>query len=268
METSFRTKVPELDISMSFTYTWDQPPNGLDLNTGQIHIWKVKLNEGNPHVDYLQTLSADEQLRAERMILPQKRERFQRARSALRRILSIYMNQPPESIHFKYRPKGKPYLLQISRQNSIEFNIAHSENLMVAAFTKCIPVGIDLEFNQPLNTKDWIVKRYFSKNDQVVFNNIPEKDKETAFLSAWTKKEAHGKAVGIGLASLPQMNQFEPGLNIALSTGHYEIVLDSSFWFLRFTPEENFTAIAAVRSRDKPKPYFWIFLETSRNNQF
>lgn len=259
MQIPILSKVPELNISKSFMYEWKRLPNKLEVDDNQTHIWKVDLNAERLHDDCRRILSVDEQLRAERMIITEKRKRFQSARSALREILSIYLNQPPESIQFKYKPNGKPYLFQISQPNSIEFNIAHSENLMVAAFTKCVPVGIDLEINQSVSSMDWIVKRYYSKDDQIIFRKIPEKDKKSAFLTAWTKKEAYGKAVGNGLASPPKMNHFIPGLHRALPNGHCEIVSDGSFWFLRFTPEENFIAAIAIKSLDKPEPYFWMF---------
>lgn len=268
MRTSFRTDDQELRIPMSSKYEWYQPPINPSIKAGQIHIWKINLNSLYPLEDYQQTLSADEQLRAERIICLKKQERFQLARVALRKILSIYMNQPPESIQFKYGPRGKPYVLYNGRPNSIEFNIAHSENLMVTAFTKGIPVGIDLEFNQPVSTKDWIIKRFFSHHDQHRFQNILEQDKEIAFLTAWTKKEAYSKAVGAGLASPPQLNHFEPALELALPVTQYEMYPNSSFWFLRFTPKDNFTAAAAVRSMDRLKPQFWEFSEIGRNHQF
>ncbi len=268
MDMAFRGKVSELDIPISCLFEWKLPPEKLDLDDGQIHIWKVGLNVGSPHADYQKILSIGEQLRAARLISSEKSLRFQSTRSALRIILSIYVNQPPENIQFKYGPNGKPYLLQNGRPDSVEFNIAHSENMMVAAFSKGSPVGIDLEFKQPVSTKDWIVKQYFSKNDQDIYQNLPEKDKETAFLTIWTKKEAFGKAIGAGLTYSPQLNHLKPGLMEVLPSGHYEMELDGSFWFLRFTPEVNFTTAVAIKSTEKIKPFFWESPDITRNNQF
>lgn len=265
MEAVIQKKAEKFDIPMIFSHEWNLPNKRLDLDIGQVHIWKVDLIAENSYEDRKRILSIDEQLRAERIIFPEKRERFRSARSALRKILSIYTRQLPESINFKYEGNGKPYLFQTDQPNQINFNIAHSGNLMVAAFTKRIPVGIDLELIQPVSTRKWIVKQYFSRNDQIIFQNISENDKKTAFINAWTKKEAYGKAMGFGLASPSQLNHFKPGLNKTLPACHYEMVLDGSFWCLRFTPEEKYIATAAILTRDKPKPYFWEFSGIHKN---
>jgi len=259
MEAVIRKKFEKPDIPTTFSYEWNLLKNRLELHMGDVHIWKVDLNAENSQEDYKKILSIDEQIRAERIIFPKKREKFRSARSALRKILSIYMRQLPESINFEYGENGKPYLLQASQRSPINFNIAHSDDLMVAAFTKGISVGIDLELIQPISTRNWIVKQYFSRNDQTIFQNIPEKDKKTAFINAWTIKEAYGKAMGFGLASPSQLNHFKPGLITTLPACHYEMVLDDSFWLLRFTPAEKYIATAAILTGDKPKPYFWEF---------
>jgi len=261
MKPPFQSKTSEMDIPSSFMFRWNQPPNKLGLDIGQIHIWKVYLKEESSLADCQRILSTDDHLRASRMVIPEKRRRFQLARFALRKILSNYIDQSPESIQFEYQPGGKPCVLQTGKISPIDFNIAHSENLMVAAFTRGKTVGIDLEFNQPVSTKEWIVNRFFSKNDQVIYQEIPDTDKEIAFLTAWTKKEAYGKAEGTGLVSSSHMDHFNPGLNIKLPTDCYEISFAGAFWFLRFTPEEDFTAAAVIRSIDKPNPYFWVFSE-------
>jgi 4'-phosphopantetheinyl transferase len=267
MNITSRSNVSELNIPARGLFEWKLPPKKLDLEDDQIHIWKVGLNAGNPHADYQKILSIDEQLRAAKLISSEKRLRFQSARSALRNILSLYVNQPSENIQFKYGPNGKPYLLLDGQPGLIEFNIAHSENLMLAVFAQRCPVGIDLEFRQPVSTRDWIVNQYFSKIDRGIFQNLSEEEKETAFLNIWIKKEAYGKAMGTGLSHQPQLNLLKPGAPTSISTGHYVMELDNSIRFLYFAPEEAFTAAVAVISTKTIKPFFWASQAIAQTNQ-
>ncbi|MDO9546575.1 MAG: 4'-phosphopantetheinyl transferase superfamily protein [Pelolinea sp.] len=257
MEAIAEITVPVLKTYNSFPYEWKNPPQELALDTGQVHIWKIELDNPIFQINFHRYLSADEQLRAARIVIPEKRRSFQSARLALREILSIYTKQPISNIQFKYGPSGKPSLDRSGQLVSIEFNISHSENLMIAAFSINCPVGVDLEYLQTVSTKDWVVSHYFSKNDQVIYENLSERQKEIAFLTAWTKKEAYGKAIGTGFASELQMDHFDQGLRNFLPIGNYEMSQENALWYLRFTPQETFTAIAAIRSIKKPKPYFW-----------
>jgi 4'-phosphopantetheinyl transferase len=180
------------------------------LLPGQVHIWKVELDEPELLQAAQSTLSADERQRAERLRGEQQRARFTAARTALRRLLSIYSGQPAQELRFGYAPLGKPYLLENGAPSGLAFNISHSGGVMLAAFGRDCSIGIDLECEQALSEKDWIVRKYFSAADQRVYQNLPADRRAEAFLSAWTTREACGKAHGTGFSAHPQMAFFEP----------------------------------------------------------
>lgn len=258
MEATIENNGSDLKVSTSIPFEWEHPPYDFILNSGLIHIWMIELDHANFQKDFRQYLSTDEQSRAERIVIPEKRRSFRSARIALRRILSIYTGQPASNIQFKYGPSGKPYLVRSGQISSIEFNISHSADLMIAVFAKDSPLGVDLEYFHTVNTKDWVVEQYFSKNDQVMYRNLPETQKEIAFLTAWTKKEAFDKVIGTDFASGLQIDHFEKGSSKFLPIGNYEMSQEYGFWYLRFSPQDNYTTVAAIQSIEKPKPYFLI----------
>ena len=239
---------------------------GLDIATGQIHIWKVNLDTEKLVEDQQSILSCGEQQRAARFILQNKRSWFQAAHCALRKILSGYLNKSPEDIQFQYGPAGKPYCIQTGRGERIEFNLAHADHLMLLAVTLGVPVGIDLERHRSISAREWILKQYFSGNDLAAFRNLPAADQDSAFLSAWTAREACGKLSGNGLANPSQTDHLVPGLERALPDSHYETYLMGSSSCLRFNPDAGFSACAAVQSAHDLQPYFWVFSEISKED--
>ena len=250
----------------SCAFEWQSPPRHTALQDGQLHIWRVELPAQLSPDESAGILSADEQQRALRLRSPLIRASFQAARAALRSILSIYLQQPPQSIRFSYGPKGKPALHLSCGAGSLEFNLAHSEDLMLAAFTTCGPVGIDLEINQPISAKEHILGQFFSSQDQAAFRNTPEQDQPGAFLSAWVRKEAYGKALGTGLAAPHEINHFAASAK-DLPANHYELLTEDNFWFMHFTPQAGFTAAAVLMSGEKPQISFWDYPKLVKNNQ-
>ena len=96
---------------------------------------------------------------------------------------------PPE---IDFKEDGKPFLAGF---DNIHFNLSHSGAYAVCAFDET-PVGIDIERIKAV--KAGIPERFFSIEEQQ-FLDACSKDKEKAFFSVWTRKEAFLKAVGKGL---------------------------------------------------------------------
>ena len=251
-----------LNALIAFMIEWKTPPLKPSLEDGQVHIWKIRLNFQTDCLNTQYTLSTDEQNRAEKLISPEKRYRFISARAALRKILSIYTEQSPEKIQIKYFINGKPYLPHIYSSPGLEFNISHSKDLMIAGFTTTGAVGVDLEYDQFIGSKHQILNNYFSENDQTAYIDLGEEQKNSAFISAWTRKEAFGKATGSGLTSPDQLDHLQPGDNQLLPINHAEMVQQKPFWSLLFKPDMDYTAALAIISRKKPECVFW---ETSVN---
>ena len=92
-------------------------------------------------------LCEEELVRAERFRFPFLRRRFVAGRGALRAILAEYLSVEPQKLTFSYSAYGKPSLLNTSC--NIQFNVSHSNDLMVAAICREWPIGVDIEKEEP-----------------------------------------------------------------------------------------------------------------------
>jgi 4'-phosphopantetheinyl transferase len=240
-----------------FRYEWEKPSIDICIESDHVHIWKVNLNRIASQREIAFILSTDEQLRANRLIDRKKREKYQSSRFALRIILSNYIKLPPQEIQFAYSQNGKPYTIQVNPFNEVSFNISHSEDLMLIAISKDSPIGIDLEKNHSVSTKKWIINQYFSKNDRNFFRNLPQEDRQTAFISAWTLKEAYGKALGTGFGSAPQFDYFDQGYHSGSLANCLIMCPQNNFWFMGFSPQKSFTASAVIKAAKRPELCFY-----------
>jgi 4'-phosphopantetheinyl transferase len=144
-------------------------------------------------------LSADERVRAERLVAARFRRRFVVARGALREILGSYAGIAPAAVGFRYGPRGKP-ALDVDDVDCLRFNLSHSgDRALVAVGWRC-ELGVDVEQIRPDRELDRIASRFFSPAEVATLLALPHAARAEAFYRCWTRKEAYIKAVGDGLA--------------------------------------------------------------------
>lgn len=228
---------------------WNLPPTNLALAEDEVHVWCACLDQPTLLVRQLgQILSADEQRRAERFHFQHHRDRFIVGRGVLRRILGRYLNIEPQRLQFNYGPKGKPTLATGCGEGTLRFNLAHSHQLAVYGVTYHREIGVDVEYIRPISEAGQIARRTFSAEEIRVFQTLPDDQKQFAFYSCWTRKEAYIKATGDGL-SRPL-----DGFDVSLVPGQPASLLnvsndpgEAARWSLRaVTPEPSYTAAMAV----------------------
>ncbi|OGT52638.1 MAG: hypothetical protein A3E84_00665 [Gammaproteobacteria bacterium RIFCSPHIGHO2_12_FULL_42_13] len=174
----------------------------MQLTTQEIHVWSIDLNLEPAQLAAKEALlSADELERARQFHFPIHQKRFIAGRGVLRELLGLYLKQPPETLQFGYSPHDKPFLATLSH-SGLSFNLAHSEDQALYAFTRQHAVGIDLEKIEPKKYNLQLAKRYFSKNEYEALLALPEAERLPTFFRIWSRKEAMIKAIGKGL-SLP-----------------------------------------------------------------
>ena len=162
-----------------------------------VHVWPVRISEQDEHVASLYALLADdEQQRAQRFAFPNLQRSYIVTRGMLRVLLSRYLETPPENISFIYGAKGKPAVAE----TRVRFNISHSGDLAVYAFTNDCEIGVDVEQIRPLPDMEDMARRFFCQTESLELAGVPEADRTRAFFSCWTRKEAYIKAVGDGLS--------------------------------------------------------------------
>src|ERR687895_30963 len=96
---------------MSNSTTWSQAPASVSLQTGEVHVWRVDLEQPE-HVmqQFRSTLEDDEIHRADRFHFEKDRRAFAVSRGFLRHVVSRYLQTKPAALRFSYGPYGKPAL--------------------------------------------------------------------------------------------------------------------------------------------------------------
>jgi len=180
---------------------WHLSPPDLTLSRDDVHVWYASLGQPVERVRQLaQILSYDEMMKAERFRFERDRRRFIVSRGVLRTILGRYLGIEPDKVRFRYSPHRKPYLADRFDSYRLRFNLAHSHELALYAFTRDREIGVDLEYISPMPDMEQIAARFFLARETVALRTTPENQKLEAFFSCWTRKEAYIKASGEGLA--------------------------------------------------------------------
>lgn len=234
------------------SHRWRLPPPNLVL-PGEVHVWRASLEQPSERVhELVQTLSYDEMGRAERFRFRRDRRRFIVGRGVLRAILGWYLHIDPHQVRFRYGERGKPYLVDESGSATLRFNLAHSHEMALYAFTHGREIGIDLEYTRPLSDADEIAARFFSVRENAVFRSAPKSQELEVFYNCWTRKEAYLKATGEGLAR--PLNQFDVSLAPGEPAGllHVEGDLEEATrWSIQaLTPGPGYVAAVAAEGRD------------------
>ena len=231
---------------------WSQSPPSLSLTSGEVHVWRARLEqppelEATLQENFLHTLDQQERERADRFHFEKHRRRFILGRGFLRALLARYLETTPEDVSFSYGPYGKPALS--AQHHSLRFNASHSHELAVYAFAQDHELGVDVEYiKRDLETAD-IARHFFSAYEVETLSALPEAERAAAFFRCWTRKEAYIKGIGSGLSH--PLDQFDvtlaPGDRAALLRDHRDPV-EASRWSMFNLELDDYAGALAVRS--------------------
>ncbi|MBZ5723300.1 MAG: 4'-phosphopantetheinyl transferase superfamily protein [Acidobacteriia bacterium] len=220
------------------------------LREREIHVWHGSLQPSPAEVAGLaQLLSPDELERADRFHFEKNRSEFIFARGTLRTLLGSYLGVAPADLRFAYSPHGKPSL---DDRKTVDFNISHTEGMVVFAFARSRRIGVDVEKVRRDFDVEEIAERFFSVAERLALREIPEPQRYPAFFHCWTRKEAYIKARGEGLSH--PLHQFDvslaPGKPAALlgTRPDAEEAKRWSLWDLAISPEHA----AALAAEENP----------------
>jgi len=233
---------------MSSSDHWLPSPIPPQIASREIHVWRAPLNCPDLLLQRLETtLAPDEIARADRFFFPLDRQHFVVARGILRQLLAGYLRRSPTDIEFAYHPRGKPYLAPSTGDPPIAFNISHSHDMALLAFSVGRELGVDIERIRPDIAADEIASRYFSPQEVAELQSLPPEQRPEAFCLCWTRKEAYIKARGEGL-QIPLVS-----FRVSLTPGQ-EVVLespDASRWWLRsLSPAPDYAAAVVAEGHD------------------
>jgi len=229
----------------------------IDTCINAIQIWKAQLDSlSTEEIAKLEiSLDSSERLRAARFHFEQDRKHYIGSRGLLRHLIGNHLNVSPADLMFEYGAHGKPALTaEFSNDKTLCFNLSHSAGWAMFALAWDREVGIDLESNARLQRDHdellGLASRILSERELAVWKALPDNAaRETAFLRAWTRKEAYAKARGQGLfANLTSveviLDAAAPDPSLILHSSAEEGVHD---WTLHDLPApDGFAAAVAV----------------------
>ncbi len=174
------------------------------MTIGKIKLYIADIRDisDSEYQKWYSFMSKEKQQRVDRFRFSDDKKRSVAGEMLARKALSEYCSVSPSDIKFSVGENGKPYAENLT----VEFNISHSENMVVCAVSDD-PVGIDVEKIRPINLK--VAKKICNEEElNYLFGHLPSEsdfvystDVEilSRFFRLWTKKEAFGKYLGIGL---------------------------------------------------------------------
>lgn len=234
----------------SLESSWEQSPESPALTKDDVHVWKASLDRTPSEINSLkQTLTPDEQKRANRFRFEKHRDRFIVGRGVLRTILGGYLDRHPDQLRFQYAPYGKPSLS--AEVDALSFNLSHSHDLALYAVTKEREIGVDVEFIRKNINLLGIAKRLFSEREYAQLQSLPQSCQLQIFFDCWTRKEAFIKAKGEGF-SLP-LREFD----VSIAPGEPAELLrtewkpdEAALWSLKsLNPAPGYAAAVAVKGK-------------------
>lgn len=181
----------------------------MNIGSHEIHIWFAydrEINDPELLNDYQSLLNSDERDQYQRFYFEKHRHQYLVTRALARTTLSHYCNTiDPAQWLFTKNQYGKPAIGNAISM-PLQFNLSHTEGLIVMAVTLTKAVGIDIEWTLRNGRSVEIADKFFSPEEVAQLYKLPEPYQRERFFELWTLKEAYIKAYGSGL-SIP-LDQF------------------------------------------------------------
>jgi 4'-phosphopantetheinyl transferase len=129
-------------------------------------------------------------------MLPDPRHMFIASHYGMHCILASYLDVKPERLEFQVDACHKPFL---KGTPELSFNLTHSGEIALCAVAQGKQIGVDVEIARPIAEMEAIASSQFTREEYRPLSLLPLVEKQEAFLSIWTHKEAFLKAMGQGL---------------------------------------------------------------------
>ncbi|HEY3922934.1 MAG TPA: 4'-phosphopantetheinyl transferase superfamily protein [Acidothermaceae bacterium] len=144
----------------------------------------------------IQRLTAHEQRRASDIRLERPRRSFVVGRLLLRSTVARIAGVRPEEVVIEVEPSGRPVLTGALSRYFV--SIAHSGAHVVVAVAN-EQIGVDVEELRQSAPSPQLMARVCSPDELRLLEHMNEDDRAAGFMKVWTRKEAYGKAIGVGI---------------------------------------------------------------------
>jgi 4'-phosphopantetheinyl transferase len=177
---------------------WAPGPLRPQLTEGAVHVWRADLSEVAK--DMTRLLSSDELERGARVMNGRDGELWRRSRGLLRELLGRYLQRDPSSLRFVVGEHGKPALLG---HPWLSFNMSHSSQLALYAFSATGAVGVDVEVARRATNEVAIAESMLGVAEARRLEALDPDPRRREFLRAWARHEAELKCLGVGIGGAP-----------------------------------------------------------------
>jgi 4'-phosphopantetheinyl transferase len=179
---------------------WAPGPLRPQLADGAVHVWRADLAAVAADLDEL--LCEHERARAERILSDSRRELWTRSRGLLRALLGRYLQREPASLCFAAGAHGKPALSD-GDTNELAFNLSHSGQLALYAFSAGTAVGVDVEVGRRSVEEIAVARSWLGAAQARHLEALEPALRRREFLRAWARHEAQLKCLGVGFGAAP-----------------------------------------------------------------
>ncbi len=183
---------------------WQAPSRTPALSAEVIHVWQANVVTLAPCERYFESLlDADERTRGSRFHAAADRLRHVVSRGALRFLAASYLDVDARTLRFELGPFGKPCVASLASPG-LSFNVSHSGDVVLLAFARDGDVGIDVEhWSARLDdiARARLAQSVFSAEEREVLHMLPLAEREGAFYTIWSRKEAYLKGTGAGISA-------------------------------------------------------------------
>jgi len=172
-------------------------------------VWRADLAAVTD--DLAKLLSPEERARAKRFPREHDRQLWTRAHGVLRALLGRYLERDPRTLQFAAGAHGKPALLDDppgptatpssagAGSGRLSFNLSHSGQLALYAFTETGAVGVDVEVARRPFDVVALAARAFGPAEARRLGELGPALRAMEFLRAWVRHEAKLKCRGTGI---------------------------------------------------------------------
>ncbi|MCW3067785.1 MAG: 4-phosphopantetheinyl transferase superfamily protein [Solirubrobacterales bacterium] len=173
-------------------------------------MWRASLGEVPDALTEL--LSDHERERERRFARPSDGRLWARGRGVLRELLGRYLQSDPRALEIVTGPNGKPALAAepthsedapgatgVAPEHRLSFNLSHSGEIGVFAFTTAGPIGVDVEVARGPRDTLALAARALGAEQAARLGRLDPAERQQEFLRAWARQEAILKCLGTGL---------------------------------------------------------------------
>jgi 4'-phosphopantetheinyl transferase len=173
------------------------------MNSAEILIWFIEpetIQDPARLNRFLQWLSPEERAQHQRFRFDKHRHTYLVSHALMRGALSLSTRVEPAQFAFKTNAYGKPFVVAPAQEQSLNFNLSHTEGLAAVAISRHSELGIDVENKHRQDMTQTLAEHFFAPEECQAVAQSSEHERTIKMLEFWTLKESYIKAVGQGLS--------------------------------------------------------------------